>query len=108
MEKIKLEADKVYIIRSTKTSPKGQVTVRYYETPSIWNTSPAEATIFRDFDVGCAHLNMYHERDAAPNGWADGSKEVLDVVPLYGEILNSPNAGNYIPAVAKKNRKKKK
>lgn len=90
-EKISLSADRLYIIRSRRERPDGQVTVRYYETPAVWNASPMEATVFQNYESGAAHLRMYHERDRPKRGWADGSVEVLDVVPLYGEIINSPN-----------------
>lgn len=89
-EKITLNAERLYIIRSSRLLPDGTVVVRYYKTPAVWNTSPIEATIF-NYDAGVAHLRMYHERDKAKKGWADGSIETLDVVPLYGEILGSPN-----------------
>ena len=87
--KITLLAENLYIIRSTRTKLNGDVIVSYYETPSVWNRSPVKATIFTDYENGEAHLNMYHNRDAAPKGWADGSKEILDVVPLYGELLSN-------------------
>lgn len=89
--KITLLAERLYIIRSARTKPSGEVLTRYYETPSTWNMSPMEATIFQNYEAGEGHLAMYRKRDAAPKGWADGSTEVLDVVPLYGEILQSPN-----------------
>lgn len=85
--KITLLAEKLYIIRSIKTKPNGHVDTIYYMTPSLWNSSPMEATIFQNFEAGEAHMEMLEHAD-----WADGSTEVLDVVPLYGEILQSPNA----------------
>ncbi len=90
--KITLLAENLYLIRSTRTKTNGEVIVSYYETPSTWNKSPMKATLFQDYENGEGHLTMYRERDAAKLGWADGSKEVLDVVPLYGELMQSPNA----------------
>ena len=93
--KITLLAENLYIIRSVRTKPDGVVITSYYETPSTWNTSPVKATIFTDYENGETHLNMYHNRDAAPKGWADGSKEIIDVVPLYGELQQSPNVRRF-------------
>lgn len=92
MQKITLNADELFIIRSVKTSPEGVEETRYYESPSVWNSAPTKATMFTDFEIGEAHLNMMAERDVRDSSWADGSTEVFDVVPLFGEILNSPNA----------------
>ena len=92
MSKITLLAENLYIIRSTKTNPGGEVIISYYETPSTWNKAPMKATLFQDYENGEGHLAMYRKRDAAKLGWADGSTEVLDVVPLYGEMLNTPNS----------------
>jgi len=96
-EKITLLAENLFIIRTTMTWPNDsnkndKKEVRYYETPSTWNTSPTAATIFQNYEAGEAHLNMYNRRDKAPKGWMDGRKEIIEVVPLYGEILLSPNA----------------
>lgn len=92
MAKIKLAVENLYIIRSTRTKPDGEVIISYYETPSTWNKNPMKATVFQDYENGEGHLAMYNQRDKAKFGWADGSTEVLEVVPMYGEILNTPNA----------------
>jgi len=75
-----------WVIRSVRTKPDGQQIVAYYETPSTWNASPVEATIFRNYEAGAGHLKMYHDMDKAPRGWADGSKEIIDVVPMHGAL----------------------
>lgn len=90
--KLTMLAETLYIIRSRKLKAGKLLKTIYYETPAMWNTSPMAATIFRTFEAGEAHLNMYHKRDKPQLGWADGSIEQLDVVPLHGEILQSPNA----------------
>lgn len=93
MSKITLLAENLYIIRSTSTYPDGcSASVRYYVTPSTWTVAPTKATLFLSYEAGEAHLTMYHYRDKSSNGWADGRTEVLDVVPLYGEVLTSPNS----------------
>lgn len=86
MPKITLLAENLYIIRSTQTLTDGSVRVSYYESPIMWNTSPTMATIFQNYDAGEAHLTMYYKRDKAPKGWFDGRKEIMEVVPLYGEM----------------------
>lgn len=86
IEKITLLAADTYVIRSTRIKPNGVSLVAYYETPSTWNKNPTKATLFRDFEAAMGHLLLYNERDKAKHGWADGSKELFDVVPLYGEI----------------------
>lgn len=86
MSKITLLADSLWVIRSTKTPPGGAEEVRYYESPAVWNKSPAHATIFRDFDIAAAHISIIHKA-SAPLGWADGSREVLDAVPLHGALV---------------------
>lgn len=91
MPKITLLAENLYLIRSTQTFVDGHVNVWYYETPSVWNKSPLRATLFQDYENGEGHLNMYHERDKGKGAWFDGRKEVLEVVPMYGELINSPN-----------------
>jgi len=91
-EKIELSAERLYIMRATYTHTDGRIEVRYYETPSMWNKSPMEATIFQNYESGEGHLNRFVKRDKAKGGWFDGRKEVLEIVPLYGEILQSPNA----------------
>lgn len=90
--KITLLSENLYIIRCVHTFVDGSTQTVYYMTPAVWTKAPPRATIFCDYDAAEAHLNMYHARDRAPLGWGDGRKEVLDVVPLYGEILSSPNA----------------
>ena len=83
--KLTLLAENLYIIRETKTSADKKTTrVMYYVTPSSWDASPMNATIFQDIDAGETHLAMMRERDYAP--WADGSTSVFDVVPMYGAI----------------------
>lgn len=89
--KITFLAVDLWVIRSTRTKD-GEARVLYYETPSIWNRSPPSATVFTSYEAAEAHLHLFHKRDKAPKGWADGSVEVLDVVPLFTEILHSPNA----------------
>lgn len=84
--RIGLDERNCWIIRSRRTLPCGRIDVMYYETPAVWNRLPALATIFRSYEAADAHLNMYHHRDAAPKGWADGSIEVMDVVPLLGAL----------------------
>lgn len=90
-EKITLDAEDLYIIRSNRTKPCGEVVVTYYESPPCWNKAPVQATLFTSYEIAEAHMSLFRERDAG-ECWADGSVEVLDVVPLYGEILHSPNA----------------
>lgn len=84
--KIILLEEKCYIIRSTRTTLDNKQIISYYMTPSMWTKAPTDGTIFTDYAAGEAHLNMYHSRDKAPKGWADGSTEILDVVTLIGEI----------------------
>lgn len=93
-DKVTFLAENLFIIRTTMTWPNEpeRKEVRYYETPSTWNKSPMEATIFQNYDAGEGHLHMYHKRDKAPKGWFDGRKEIIEVVPLVGEIINSPNS----------------
>ena len=96
-EKVVLLAEKLYVMRSTRTKPDGEVRVTYYETPSTWNRSPMEAVIFQNYESGEGHLQLLRERDLkGMKGWADGSTEVIDIVPLYGEILTSPNAARLL------------
>ncbi|USN13900.1 hypothetical protein PAPPERLAPAPP_02260 [Brevundimonas phage vB_BpoS-Papperlapapp] len=96
MSKITLLEENCYVLRSTKTAPDGAVQVRYYMTPSTWTRAPHHGTIFHDFDIGEAHLRLLQTRDLrGAKGWADGSTEVFDVVPLYGEILQSPNGTTF-------------
>ncbi|UTC28742.1 hypothetical protein MARCHEWKA_02300 [Brevundimonas phage vB_BpoS-Marchewka] len=96
MSKITLLEEHCWVLRSTKTSPDGVVRVVYYETPPMWNRAPTRATIFTSFEAGEAHLRLLRERDLRGlKGWADGSTEVFDVVPLYGEILHSPNGKTF-------------
>lgn len=96
MAKITLLEEHCWVLRSTRTRPSGSVDVLYYETPPMWNRSPVRATIFTSFEAGEAHLRLLKERDLKNvRGWADGSFEVFDVVPLYGEILNSPNGTTF-------------
>lgn len=90
--KITLKAEDLYIIRSISTFSDGQKKVQYYESPSVWNSSPLHVTLFTSYEAAESHLFMYDSRDKAKKGWADGRTEVMDVVPLYGEILQSPNA----------------
>ena len=92
MCKITLDAEKLYLIRSTSIFKDGTTEVRYYEAPSCWNKSPMHCVIFTDYDQAVGHLQMYHKRDKAPKGWADGRTEYIDVVPMYHEILLSPNS----------------
>lgn len=87
---ITFPAADLWVIRSTRTR-EGEVRAMYYETPAIWNTAPTRATVFTSYEAAEGHLHLFHSRDKAPKGWADGSVEVLDVVPLYTEILHSPN-----------------
>lgn len=92
MSKITLLAENLYIIRSTSTHTDGSTSVEYYMTPVMWTKAPTRATIFQQYEAGEAHLNMYYRRDKSDKWWADGRTEVLDVVPLYGEVLTSPNS----------------
>lgn len=89
MKKIALDEDRLFVIRSVRTKPNGKPIIMYYESPAVWNKSAVFATLFRDYDIGVAHLTMFNQRDQAKNGWADGSKEVLDVVPLYGCLVKT-------------------
>lgn len=100
--KITLLSENLYIIRCIHTFVDGSTSTLYYMTPAMWTKAPTRATIFCDYDAGTAHMNMYHKRDRSPRGWADGRTEILDVVPLYGEIITSPNA---TVVEVKKNRK---
>ena len=89
-QKVTLNAEDLYVLRSTVTHVDGAIDVRYYETVAAWNSAPVKATLFTDFDIGVAHMHMV-SRELGHVTRADGGKEVFDVVPLYGEILNSPN-----------------
>lgn len=89
MNKITLLAENCWVIRSTRTKPSGEVIVAYYCTPSTWNRAPVRATIFSDYEAAEGHLNLYHKRDRAPLGWADGSTEVIDIVPLHGAVVGA-------------------
>ncbi|USN15224.1 hypothetical protein KIKIMORA_00780 [Brevundimonas phage vB_BpoS-Kikimora] len=92
MAKITFLEEHCWVLRSTRTRPDGAIDVSYYETPPMWTRAPTRATIFTSFEAGEAHLRLLKERDLKGcKGWADGSIEVFDIVPLYGEILNSPN-----------------
>ena len=86
---IELRAEALYILRSTFIFPDGHKSLQYYESPSMWNKSPAMATIFTTYEAADAHLNMYAMRDRAKLGWADGQIEHIDVVPLFGELTKS-------------------
>jgi len=66
--------------------------VLYYMTPSMWTSAPPHATIF-SYEAAEAHMILYHQRDGGYE-WHDGSTEILEVVPLYGEIMNCPNNGS--------------
>ena len=84
----------MWIIRTTWTwphEPGREPKVMYYMTPAMWTASPIDATMFMDYDAGSAHMIMMQQRDKASKGWFDKREEVIEVVPLYGEILNSPN-----------------
>lgn len=92
MNKITLLEENCWVIRATRTRTSGAVDVFYYETPPMWNRAPMRATIFTTFEAAEAHLRLLKTRDLKDcKGWADGTVETFDVVPLYGEILNSPN-----------------
>jgi hypothetical protein len=92
MSKVTLLSENLYIIRETRTHLDRQVVTRYYVTPSTWTTAPTQCTIFTDYDAGVGHLQLYRNRDLKGKTlWADGSTCVYDVVPLYGEIMQSPN-----------------
>lgn len=86
MTKITLLAENCFVIRSTRTKPSGEVVVSYYGTPSTWFRAPVRATIFSDYECAEGHLNLYHKRDRAPLGWADGSREVFDIVGLHAAV----------------------
>lgn len=84
--KLTLLAENLFIIRETKHSPDKKTSrVMYYVTPSSWDASPMEATIFQSMEAGETHLAMLRERDYAP--WADGSVSHFDVVPMFGAIV---------------------
>lgn len=93
--RLTLHADDLWVIRSVRTPPAGESRTMYYETPSTWNKAPTMATIFTTYEAAAAHLTLFQQRDAAPKGWADGSTELLDVVPLWSEIQHSPNGVSF-------------
>ena len=86
MSKVLFSIEDAYLIRSNQVFVDGSKSTSYYETPVVWNNSPACGTIFRDYDAASAHLNMLCERDRAPKGWADGRTETFDIVTLFAEI----------------------
>ncbi|MGQ0700391.1 MAG: hypothetical protein ACT4PZ_19400 [Panacagrimonas sp.] len=93
MKKIALIADDMWVIRSSRTLCGKLFSTTYYETPSTWNTAPSKATIFSSYEAAEGHMRMLRERDLKDcKGWADGSEEVFDLVPLATEIRHSPNA----------------
>lgn len=88
-----MRAEKLYVIRSVRTKDGKPFKTEYYMTPAMWTKNPIDATIFCDYDAGTAHLNLFRTRDWGPDTkWQDGAVEEFDVVPLYGEIIQSPNA----------------
>ena len=101
LNKITLLTDDLWVIRSTRqlviTEMKDLVSdikiIKYYETPSTWNTAPTKATIFTSYEAAEGHMRLMFERDfkGMPPVWADGSVEHFDVVSLSGEIIHSPN-----------------
>lgn len=97
MPKITLDGDKLYVIRSTRIKPDGSKHVSYFMSRKMWTRSPVSATIFCDYDAAC-HLQYDVHQDAPKKGWADGSTEVFDVVPLIGEIMLSPNGVTIDPS----------
>lgn len=98
MPKLTLDGDKLFVLRSTKIKPDGSRVIRYYESRTMWNASPMHATIFTDYDAAHHHQHDVWKRQPK-KGWADGSTEVLDVVPLIGEILLSPNGVTIDPSI---------
>ncbi len=91
--KITLLEENCWVLRSTKTRLDGTKDVKYFMTIPKWTHAPTAATIFHDEETGDIFRQMVvADRPKDYKGWADGSTEVLDVVPLYGEILTSPNA----------------
>lgn len=89
MATIRLNEENLFVIKSTRIRPSGNIEISYYESPSVWITgSPIMATLFRDYDAAWRHVTMYQQRDAAPKGWADGSTETFDVVPCLPEMLS--------------------
>lgn len=93
--KVTLLAERLWLIRSQVSTPAGElVETRYYETVPAWNKSPMEATLFQNYEAAEAHLGMvrHNFNIYQPKGRADGNKEVFDIVSLYTEMLNSPNA----------------
>lgn len=87
--KITLNGENLFILRSTKTKPDGSKTVSYYESRTMWNSNPLRSTIFTDYDAAHHHQHEVWVK-RPPKGWTDGSTEVLDVVPLLGEVKLSP------------------
>lgn len=68
--KISFNAEDLWIIRGSRRDG-----VRYFETISMWNRSPAHATMFRSYDAAVSTMAIAH--DFRLEG------EVLDAVPLY-------------------------
>lgn len=87
MSRVLFSVEEAFLIRSTRTKAGLKPRVMYYETPSVWSRNPALATIFRTFEAASGHMAMFHDRDSSPKGWADGSKEILDVVTLHAAII---------------------
>ena len=86
MGSILLAEQRAFIIRSTTYDTNGLFAFRcYYVSPRLWCPLPYEATIFSNDEMAEDHVELYKASDyyMKPN---DQRKEVLDIVPLYGEI----------------------
>lgn len=87
--KIIIDEKNAFIIRETVGEGKAR-SVLYYMAPAVWTRNPMDATMFKDYDVGQAHLVMFRQRDWAPR--ANGKTAIYEVVGLYNETALSPNA----------------
>ena len=72
-----LDETNAYVVRSTRPNRDHL----YMESSSVWNASPAYATIFRSHEAGMQCL-----ADLSALRMSD---ETLDVVPLYGALKTS-------------------
>ena len=91
VEKITLNADKAYVIRSRHTIGLAVIRTEYYMHHTIWTSCPTDATIYRDLDA--AEKQVYTLRYTHAPFVKDC---ILEAVPLYGEIITSPNGKTMI------------
>lgn len=79
-----------WVIRSTRVAIGGQRIISFYITPDTWSSSPGDATVFREEQAAQKHVELC--RSSGTFDWLDGSKEYVDVVPLFGEFIKVVNA----------------